>query len=110
MPTPHQSFAHYFQVIQSSNLFTPWSRTAFRSTLPKWMSEPYRFTGLGSALAGGRWNVQKLMIAIYFSLDVQTLNAEAYAQAARFGWTAQNLQPQLQISTTVSLQAILDLT
>jgi RES domain-containing protein len=70
----------------------------------------YRFTGVGSILAGARWSVQRLMPAVYASTDLATLTAEAYYKSRRYGWTPAQFQPQLMVNMRWEVQAVVDLT
>ncbi len=112
MPTANPRFPAFYQTISTANptLFAPWAGDVFRSTLPRWVSQPYRLTAVGSVLVGGRWNVQKLIPAIYCSTTAQTVAAEADAKANRYGWTAANMNPQTRIGLQFRLEAVLDVT
>jgi RES domain-containing protein len=110
MPNPHSSFPQLFQSIMGGALLTPWAGPIFRSAAVKFMSHPYRMTGLGAALMGGRWNVLNLMPANYFSLDLVTLAAEVNARLARYQFRPVSFQPHVTAGFTASLQAVLDLT
>jgi len=108
---PHKDFPHFFNVLKNNPaLFTPWKDDVFRQGLPRWMSLPYRFTGVGSVLAGARWSVQRLMPAVYASTDLATLSAEAYYKSRRYGWTAAQFQPQLVVNMRWELQSVVHLT
>jgi RES domain-containing protein len=74
------------------------------------MSRPYRLTGVGSVLAGGRWNVQKLIPALYFSTDAATVTAEADASAVSAGFPSGSIEPQTRIAFALKLQSVIDLT
>ncbi len=109
--TPHKYFPHFFSVLENNPaLLTPRAEDVFRQGVPRWMSLPYRFTGVGSVLAGARWSVQWLMPAVYASTDLATLSAEAYYKSRRYGWTAAQFQPQLVVNMRWELQAVVDLT
>jgi RES domain-containing protein len=87
-----------------------WVGDVFRSTLPKWMSKPYRLTGVGSVLSGGRWNGKSLVPAINFGTTAAVTAAEADAKAIRSGWPPGSLSPQTRVAFRLDLQSILDLT
>jgi RES domain-containing protein len=109
--TSHPEFPHFFNVLKNNSaVFTSWKGDVFRQGLPRWMSLPYRFTGVGSVFAGGRWGVQGLMPAVYASADLMTLNAEAYFKARRYGWTTAQFLPQLVVDMRWEFQVVLDLT
>jgi len=109
--TPHPDFARFFNALQNNpDLFTPFQADVYRQTLPRFMSLPYRFTGVGSVLSGGRWGVQRLMPAVYASTDLQTLTAEAYYRGRLYGWMPQQFKTQLVVTMRWELQAVLDLT
>ena len=80
MPTAHPEFGKYFAILSGKTApHAPWSGDVFRISAPQWMSLPYRLTGVGAILSGGRWNVQKLIPAIYFATTAAT--AAAYVRA-----------------------------
>ncbi len=82
--TPHPDFPRFLDVLKNHpTLFISWKGGVFRQTLPRWASLPYRFTGVGAALAGGRWSVRHLIPAVHGSTDLSTLGAEAYYLQAR---------------------------
>ena len=74
------------------------------------MSRPYRFTGVGSVLIGGRWSVKGLMPAVYASMDLATLTHEAYYKCQRYGWVPEQFQPQLAVHMRWEFLRVLDLT
>ena len=76
--TAHNDFTHFFKVLSNPAWFATWKGDVIRQSTPRWMSRPYRFTGVGSVFAGARWSVKSLMPTIYASTDPVTLNAEAY--------------------------------
>jgi RES domain-containing protein len=109
----HKDFLRFFQVLDPAgnpSLYTPWQGNVVRQSTPRWMSRPYRFTGLGSALAGARWTVKGLMPTVYASTDPLTLNAEAYHKGLRYGWSPADFHSQLLVGMHWQLQAVLDLT
>ena len=109
--TPHNYFPHFFEVLkQNPALFTSRKEEVFRQGLPRWMSLPYRFTGVGSVSAGARWSVQGLMPALYASTDLKTLSAESYYKSLRYGWTPAQFQPQLVVQMRWEFQRVVDLT
>lgn len=112
MLSPHKDFLGFFSYIAKGpgTVFSSWSGDVFRTTLPQWASQPYRLTGAGALLAGGRWNVLRLHPAIYFSTSAKTVAAEADAKAIRYGWSAASLQPQTRIVFKVHFHRMLDLT
>lgn len=110
MANAHARFPQFYAAIKNEPLFTPWQGDVLRATLPRWISRPYRFTGTGALLSGGRWNNLKLIPAVYFADSVQTLVAEAEAWANRYGWTVADLKPQTRMTVHLKLQAVLDLT
>lgn len=81
-----------------------------RQSAPRWQSKPYRFTGVGSALAGARWSAQFLMPTVYASTHPDTLHAEAYYKGRRYGWSPADFKTQLIIGMHWELQAVVDLT
>jgi RES domain-containing protein len=105
-------FAKWFAALSGPN--TPplikWSGDVFRASPPKWMSRPYRLTGVGSVLTGGRWNGKNLIPALNFGTTDAVTAAEADAKAKRFGLSPALLTPQTRIAFALKLQAILDLT
>lgn len=113
MATPHPHFPHFFAALSNPGgpiPLVPLAGQAFRATLPKWMSEPYRNTGVGSVLAGGRWNCRNLFPAIYYSTTAATVAAEADAEAIRQGWPAGAIRPQTRAAFQINVQSLADLT
>jgi RES domain-containing protein len=110
MSTAHADFSRFFKALSDATLFTTWKGDVVRQSTPRWLSEPYRFTGAGSLLAGGRWTVQRLMPTVYASTEPDTVHAEAYYKARRYGWTRSDFKAQLLIGMHWDLQAVLDLT
>jgi RES domain-containing protein len=110
MPKAHNDFPHFFKVLSDPKWFTSWKGDVVRQAPPRWMSRPYRFTGVGSAFAGARWSVQRLMPSVYASTNPAILNAEAYYKGLRYGWTKAHFKAQLIVGMHWELQAVLDLT
>ena len=110
MPSPHPDFPRYFAALADPALLTSWSDDVLRAALPRWVSRPYRLTGVGALLSGGRWNVLKLFPAVCFSTTVETVNAEAEAWARRYGLPVSALKPQTRFTARLTLQAMVDLT
>ncbi len=113
MTTAHKDFNKFFSVLDPNTnpgLFTPWKGLVVRQASPRWLSRPYRFTGLGSALAGARWSVRKLMPTIYASTDPATLAAEMNYKGIKYGWTPASFNPQLIIGMQWEIQKVVDLT
>jgi RES domain-containing protein len=110
MPNAHPDFPRIYTVLKGGGLFSPWQGDVLRAVEPRWVSRPYRFTGAGSLLSGGRWNNPRLIPAVYFSTSVEALNAEAESWAKRHGFKVADLKPQTRITVRLELQAILDLT
>jgi RES domain-containing protein len=109
MPDAHAEFPRFFAAIQGGGLLKPWQGDVLRATHPRWVSRPYRFTGTGALLAGGRWNNPKLVPAVYLADSIHTLTAVAAAWAKRYGWKVADLKPQTRITVRLELQAVLDL-
>jgi RES domain-containing protein len=110
MLTAHKSFPDFFQALSDPKWWMPWEGDVLRQSAPPWQSKPYRFTGIGSVLSGGRWNVQRLMPAVYASTRPDTLNAEAYSKGRRYGWSRADFKAQLIVGMHWRLQAMIDLT
>jgi RES domain-containing protein len=110
MPAPHPDFPQYFSAFADPALLQPWSGDVLRTALPCWVSRPYRLTGVGALLSGGRWNLPKLFPAVCFSTTVATANAEAEAWAQRYGFAVSALKPQTRFTARLEFQALLDLT
>ena len=52
MIAAHPSFDDFFDVLKNKpGLFTAWSGKVLRQAPPRWLSTPFRFTGVGSVLA-----------------------------------------------------------
>ena len=112
MPTPNTRFNEFFEALNrpKNTLLTAKEFDVWRQSAPNWMSRAYRFTGVGAVLTGGRWNVPKVIPAVYGSTNVDTMHAEVYARAHAFGWSREDLRPQLIVAMNWKLQAVLDLT
>jgi RES domain-containing protein len=110
MLTAHQSFPDFFRVLSDSKWFRPWKGDVVRQSDPRWLSKPYRFTGVGSVLAGARWSVKWLMPTVYASTHPDTLHAEAYYKGRRYGWSRVDFKAQLIVGMHWELQAVVDLT
>lgn len=111
--TAHKSFELFFHALAPKahpNLFTSWKGNVLRQGLPRWMSRPYRFTGMGSALYGGRWNVRRLMPAMYASTDPITLSEEVNHKRQEHGFDDKDFLPQLIIPMRWEFQKVVDLT
>ena len=110
--TPHPDFARFFNTFKSTPaLFIPYQADVFRQTQPRWMSLPYRFTGVGSVVTGARWSAKSLIPALYASLDLPTLTTEVYQKALRYGWAPSEFPgPQLVVRMRWELQRVVDLT
>ncbi len=109
--TPHNDFLRFFDVLKNNPaLFTARKEDVYRQGLPRWMSLPYRFTGVGSVFTGARWSVKELMPTVYASTELRTLLAEAYYKARRYGWRPAQFQPQLTVLMHWELQSVVDLT
>jgi len=107
----HPDFDWYFEVFKNNPaLFTTWHGNVLRQSPPRWLSSPFRFTGVGSVLVGARWSVIELMPTVYASTDPDTLNAEAYHKGRRYGWTQADFNAQLKIGMHWELQRVVDLT
>jgi len=92
------------------DLFTKWEGDVLRMATPRWLSAPYRLTGAGAVLAGGRCSVRGLTPAIYASTDPFTLTAELHHKGMRYGWSSSDFKTSLKIGMHLELQAMLDLT
>lgn len=110
MPKAHPDFARFYADMGNGGILRPWRGDVLRAVAPRWVSRPYRFTGTGALLAGGRWNTKHLVPAVYFSDSVGTLNAEAEAWAERHGFKVADLKPQTRITVQLELQSVLNLT
>ena len=110
MPSAHQDFPRFFEALSDPKWFTSWQGDVLRQSAPRWQSKPYRFTGVGSLLAGARWSVQWLIPAVYASTDPDTLSAEAFSKGRRYGWSAFDFKTQLIVAMHWQLQAVVNLT
>ena len=110
MPTAHPDFSHFFQVLSNSVVLVAWQGNLVRRAPPRYLSRPYRFTGVGSVYAGGRWSVEGLMPTVYASADALTLAAEVNHKASRYGLVPAQLRAQLSIGMNWNLQSVVDLT
>ena len=109
--TPHPDFAELFAVLNDpeSPARVAWKGDVFRATTPRWMSRPYRLTGVGALLSGGRWNTRQLIPVVNFGTTAEVTFAEADSRNRRAGWTGPIL-PQTRVAFQVKLHALLDLT
>lgn len=111
--TSHPRFSDFFRILDpqvNPGLYSNWSGDVVRGAPPRWMSTPYRMTGVGAVLAGARSSVRHLMPAVYASTDPLTLAAELHYKAAKYGWTAASFHPRLTVGMHWELQAVVDLT
>jgi len=109
----HKDFPRFFRLLDPKlqpGMYTAWQGDVARQAIPRWMSRPYRLTGVGSVLTGARWSVKGLMPAIYASTDPATLNAENHYKGLRYGWSPADYHPQLMVGMRWHLQAVVDLT
>jgi RES domain-containing protein len=108
--TAHPAFLRFYQSLANRSLFTPWRGNVVRQALPRYMSRPYRLTGLGPVRAGGRYTVPSLMPTVYASTDAMTLAAELSYKAPRYGLTPGQLRAQLMVGMRWEIQEVVDLT
>ena len=54
--TAHQRFEAFFKLLSDPAWLTTWKGHVVRQSAPRWMSLPYRFTGIGSVFR--RWPVE----------------------------------------------------
>lgn len=108
--TAHPRFQDFFRALSNPAWLTPWQGDVLRQAAPRWMARPFRLTGAGAVLAGGRWGVKGLMPAVYASTDPATLDAEVNYRGLRYGWTPADFRAQLRIGMRWELQAVVDLT
>lgn len=108
--TAHARFPYFFRVLSNAARLTPWQGDVVRQSTPRWMSRPYRSTGVGSVFAGARWSVKGLMPTVYASTDPATLSAEANYKGLRYGWTPADFHARLTVGMHWELQAVVDLT
>jgi RES domain-containing protein len=106
----HPDFRRFHEVLANQNLFTLWRGNVLRQAPPRYMSLPYRLTGLGPARAGGRYTVRALMPTVYASTDAATLAAELNFKAPRYGLTPGQLKAQLTVGMRWEIQRVVDLT
>jgi RES domain-containing protein len=108
--TAHPDFPRLYNSLANCSLFAAWQGDVVRQALPRYMSRPYRLTGLGPVKAGGRYTVPGLMPTVYASTDAATLAAELNYKAPRYGLTPGQLRAQLTIGMRWKLQGAVDLT
>jgi RES domain-containing protein len=107
----HPDFPRFFEMLKNNTgLFVSWKGNVVRQSAPRWLSEPYRFTGVGSVFAGGRWTVKGLMPTVYASTDPATLSEELNYKGLRYGWSPADFKTQLRIGMHWELQKVLDFT
>lgn len=107
----HPKFSDFFDALKANpGCFSVWAGVGFKTALPRYACPPYVLTGAGALLAGGRWNTQGLMPAVYLSADAQTVAAEADQQNHRNHWQLPGLLPQTRVVFNLRLQKVLDVT
>ncbi len=107
---PHTDFQKFFNALKSNpGFFKGKKEEVFRQGIPRWMSRQFRFTGLGSANAGGRWTVKGLMPTVYASTHPTTLAKEANYKSLHYGWTPSQFKPQIIVGMKWELQKVLNL-
>jgi RES domain-containing protein len=89
---------------------TAWAGIAFRASTPRYASRDDVLTGVGSRVAGGRWNPLGAFRTVYLSLTAETAVAEYLGQYAEVGFEAARLTPFVVIGVEARLRRVLDLT
>jgi RES domain-containing protein len=112
MPTPHLEFQKWFSQLNSPGVVPRigWRGSGFRAVEPKWMSRPYRLTGVGAVNTGGRWNVKQLVPALNFGTTPEVTFAEANYKFIAAGLPAGSFTPQTWVEFELILQEMIDLT
>jgi len=87
---------------------TALAATVYRSSSPKYATEPDLLTGEGSRLNGGRWNPIGTA-AVYASFTAVTAMEETLAHNLYYRIPLQDAMPKTFVAIEASLQAVLDL-
>ncbi len=88
----------------------PWDGVVYRSASPRYATGADLLTGMGSKLAGARWNAPKSFPAVYTSLDPHTALDEVLAHFRYYGLPIESAMPRMTVSVRVTLERILDVT
>ncbi len=87
-----------------------WDGVVYRSASPRYANGKEILTGLGSKLAGARWNSPKSFPTVYTSLDPHTALDEVLAHFRYYGLPIESAMPRVMVSVRVRLERILDVT
>jgi RES domain-containing protein len=87
-----------------------WSGVVYRSSLPRYANRQDLLTGVGSRIAGARWNPPGSFPTVYASLDPHTALDEVLAHFRHYGLPIESAMPRVTASIRVRVNNVLDLT
>jgi RES domain-containing protein len=87
-----------------------WKGELFRSASPRYANKGDIITGVGSKIAGARWNPPGAFHTVYGSLDVEAAVAEALAHFRHFALPVSKAMPRVIVALEAKLQRVLDIT
>jgi RES domain-containing protein len=87
-----------------------WSGVVYRSASPRYANTHDLLTGVGSQIAGARWNPPRSFPTVYTSLDPHTALDEVLAHFRSYGFAIESAMPRVTVSVRVRLVRVLDLT
>ena len=82
----------------------------YRSSLPRYANRQDLLTGVGSRIAGARWNPPGSFPTVYASLDPHTALDEVLAHFRHYGLPIESAMPRVTASIRVRLNKALDFT
>ena len=87
-----------------------WSGVVYRSASPRYANGDDLLTGVGSKVAGARWNPPRSFPTVYASLDPHTALDEVLAHFRHYGIPVVSAMPRVIVAVRVELSRALDLT
>src|SRR3954451_13670040 len=87
-----------------------WSGVVYRSASPRYANGDDLLTGVGSKVAGARWNPPRSFPTVYASLDPHTALDEVLAHFLHYAIPVESAMPRVTVSVRVRLGRVLDLT
>jgi len=87
-----------------------WSGVVYRSASPRYANSADLLTGVGSKVAGARWNPPRSYPTVYVSLDPHTALDEVLAHFRHYVLPIEPAMPRVTVAVRVELSRALDLT
>src|SRR4051794_22354837 len=87
-----------------------WSGVVYRSASPRYASTDDLLSGVGSKVAGARWNPPGSFPAAYASLDPYPALDEVLAHFRHYALPIESAMPRVTVAIRVELSRVLDLT